>query len=92
MSNAVKKVSLGIMMGVVGIATIGLIVATLLGVWNTGSTPVAYVVVDVMNNTNVELPECDAPRMTVLRNIATKNISYQCGDLGKISEIVTLYE
>jgi hypothetical protein len=92
MSNAVKTISLGIMMGVVGLATVGLLVGGLLGVWSSGTVPVAYVVVDVMNNTNVELPECDSSQMTVLKNIVSDTISYQCGNLGKISEIVTIYE
>lgn len=92
MSEGVKKLSVGIMIVVMSIGVIGLIVGTLLGVWSSGTHPVAYVIVDVMNNTMVELPECDQSKMTVLRNITTEQISYQCGNLGKISEIVTINE
>lgn len=92
MDNKIKNASVSLMVIVIVFTVILAIVFGLLSIWKSGSVPVAYVIVDVINNTQVELPECDSPKLTILKNVATDQISYRCDIQGKISEIVTLYE
>lgn len=74
------------------VASVIALVWGLLSMWEGGSTPVTYVIVDIIDNTGIELPNCDSPRITIIQNVDTNQISYKCDIHGKISEIVTLYE
>lgn len=90
--KTLKRFSIGFMISLLTIAIVWLIVVVLLSAWNSMPQPVTYVVVDVIRNTEEELPDCDQSMITVLQNVVTESIVYKCGNIGKISEIVTIPE
>jgi len=92
MGNQIKKISIIFMITLTMVSLVGLLVVSLLTYWRSGVQPKTYVVVDVIRNTKVELPECDAPKITILKDVTTDKIVYKCKKLGTHNEIVTLYE
>ena len=92
MSSSAKTASAAIMVLAIVVSVITLIVLGMFSVWKEGSVPVAYVIIDVIDNRRIELPECGEPQITILQNVETEQISYRCDVHGQISEIVTLYE
>ena len=91
-NHAIRKFSIGFMVAFSALTIIALIVISLFTLWGSGPVPVAYVITNVTNNDQEIIKDCGTVQLTVLQNITTDEISYQCGNLGKISEIVTLYE
>lgn len=91
-TGTARKFSIGFMISLIMIAIVSFIVVTLLSTWNAMPQPITYIVVDVIQNSQVDFPDCDGPTITVLQNVITENIVYKCGSLGTVSEIVTIAE
>lgn len=59
--------------------------------WTSQTKPVTYLIVEVYNNDS-KLYKCNEPYITVVQDTTTEHISYKCGELGKQSELISIYE
>jgi hypothetical protein len=67
-----------------GIFSIVLAAWGLLTFWGNMPVKVQYVIVAVERNDGTH--ECDAPFVTILKDVKTQSMDYRCGKLGRVHE------
>ena len=74
---------------IIGILSITIASWGLISYWSSIPKRITYEIVDIKRTTRSH--ECDTPFVTILKDVRTESMEYRCGKLGRVYEIISIY-
>jgi hypothetical protein len=91
-NDSIKNISVGFMIIFVVIVAIVFIVTRLISYWTSRPEPVTYIIENIIQNDKKLVENCDDTKLTIIKDVATNDVSYECGNLGQVNELITIYK